>query len=148
VPAPARPCRTDDALIMAIVPHACGLHAYPLRNNRVAGSAEQEPKEGSTFVRSPGDRIRFKGTLGEAVAPARALEYIRLADGKRSVREIAALAALQQGLDPTVDEADVAAVFRGLFGMTSLLVPDVARCDGCPLRAEATCACELRGGTA
>lgn len=134
-PHPPRPCLTDDALVMAIVPRPCAVHSFPLRNNRVDGPAVREPREGYTYVRRDGDRIRFRGTFGELDAPPIALEYIRLADGRRTVQEIAAAAAFHQGALTPPSRADVAAAFRALFGMSLFLTPDATQCQGCPLRS-------------
>ncbi len=135
-PVPPRPCLQDDALALALVPRPCAVHSYPLRHGRVAGPRLPEPREGRTFTRGPGGRVRFRGSLGELDSPAVALEYVRLADGRRTAWEIADLAARQAGL-PAAPPAEVAAVFRSLFGMTTLLAPDAGQCRGCPLRREA-----------
>lgn len=132
-PAPPRPCLADDALVLAIVPRPCAVQGYPLRNNRVEGPAFREPREGCTFVRR-GDCIRFRGTLGELDVPIIALEYIRLADGKRTVREIVTEAVFHHGAITPPSQAEAAAGFRALFGMTPFLTPDAAHCHGCPLR--------------
>jgi SAM-dependent methyltransferase len=131
-----RPCLAEDALMLALVPHAASVHSYPLRNNRVVGPAVQEPREGVTFVRRDG-QIRFRGSLGELQVPPIVMEYIRLADGKRTVQEIAAAAALQQGMIPPPTRAEVAAAFRAIFGMTPFLTADTTRCHGCSLRTGA-----------
>jgi SAM-dependent methyltransferase len=129
-----RPCLADDPLMLALVPHAPSVHSYPLRNNRVLGPAVQEPREGVTFIRQDG-HIRFRGTLGEMQLPPIALEYIRLADGRRTVREIAAIAASRQGANRPATQAEVAAAFRAIFGMIPFLTADTTQCHGCPLRA-------------
>ena len=131
-----RPCLADDALMLALVPHAASVHSYPLRSNRVVGPAAQEPREGVTFVRRDG-HIRFRGTLGELQMPRIAMEYIRLADGKRTVQEIAVAAAFHQGAIPPPTRAEVAAAFRAIFGMIPFLTADATQCHSCPLRAAA-----------
>jgi SAM-dependent methyltransferase len=129
-----RPCLADDGLMLDIVPHPCAVHSYPLQNNRVDGPALREPREGQTFARR-GNRVRFRGSLGELDAPPIVLDYIRLADGKRTVREIAAAAARLASVG-LPDPAQAAAAFRALFGMIPYLAPDATRCRRCPGRCD------------
>ena len=129
-----RPCLADDGLMLDIVPHPCTVHSYPLKNNRVDGPALREPREGRTFARR-GNRVRFRGSLGELDAPPIVLEYIRLAGGKRTAREIAAAAARRASAG-SPDPAEVAAAFRALFGMIPFLAPDAAHCRRCPGRCD------------
>jgi len=135
IPTRTRPCLENDAAVMTIVPRPCSVRSYPLRNNRAEGPPFREPREGCTFVRR-GDRIRFRGSFGELDAPPISLDYIRLADGERTVEEIALAAAFRQGMVALPSQAEVAAAFRALFGMTPFLTPDTAQCHGCPLRHE------------
>jgi hypothetical protein len=133
-PARPRPCLTDDGLMLDIVPHPCAVHSYPLQNNRVDGPALREPREGRTFARR-GNRVRFRGSLGELEAPPIVLEYMRLADGKRTVREIAAASARHAAI-ASPDPTEVAAAFRALFGMIPFLVPDTTHCRLCHDRCD------------
>ena len=128
---PLRPCLASDALLLDVVPHASRVHSYPLHNNRIRGPAAREPREGVTFVRRD-QRIRFRGSLGELETPAIVLDYLRLADGRRSLREIAATAAFHHGLATAPPSGEVAKAVRALFGMIPFLTPDPAHCRGCP----------------
>jgi hypothetical protein len=122
--------------MQGIVPRPCVVHSYPLQNNRVDGPALREPREGRTFARR-GNRIRFRGSLGELDAPPIVLDYIRLADGKRTLREIAAIAARLASLGPP-NPAELAAAFRAIFGMIPFLAPDAAQCRRCPARCDSS----------
>lgn len=131
-PPDPRPCATDDTLLLDIVPRPCAVHSHPLTGNRVSGAPAPEPREGWTYVRR-GSRLRFRGTLGELEAPPIVLDYLRLADGRRTLREIAEAAAHLAAVTPP-PPAEAAAAFRALLGATPFLTPDATRCRRCPRR--------------